>query len=268
VNLGDKTAHEVVLSIEFPKGTDIKDFTIANTSGAAARKNQQELSSKENEKIISIKSLMPNELVTVSVLTNDYAKKLLKISARHTDGLAREGSLARRPTIELTKKGLKDEIPLLLALVLGLFLPIIVLYRLRSISGGSRSINNSAFMMLHQGLINDASRMLEKELNSRGGTSFELANLGLCKALSGDLDSANKLFSAAELYCSSKHIKALVAFNRSIVSFEAGDMKNAKQQFEIAIDLAKNKIKRYVKYSVYGQSIVRDIEGFDEYKHE
>ena len=78
-------------------------------------------------------------------------------------------------------------------------------------------------------------------------------------------EDAEKLFSAAEQYSASTHIKALVAYNRSISAFEAGEIEKAKQQFEAAIGFAKNRIKTYVKYSVYGQSLVQNIEEFNEF---
>ncbi|MEJ1353135.1 MAG: hypothetical protein RPU39_00400 [Candidatus Sedimenticola sp. (ex Thyasira tokunagai)] len=271
-NLGDKSAQEIVLSIEFPKNTEISDFSISNSSGSAARENQKELKSKENEKIIYIKSLMPNESVTVSILTS-YFTDDLKVSARYSDGLAEQGELSKRPTVELANEGPKAKEAAVAALILGLLLPV-MFFQLKRLTGGTRSINNSAFMMLHQGLIEDATKMLESELSSRGATSFELANLGLCKALSGDKESAKKLFAAAELYAPTelfaplKHIKALVAFNRAISSFEEGDLGNAKAQFWTAAKLSKSHLKKYVKYSVYGQSIVNGIDGFNEFKQE
>jgi hypothetical protein len=262
-NLGDKLAQKIVLSVEFPDQTEINDFSISNSSGPAARDNQNDLKSKENEKIIKIDSLMPNELITLSILTNSYDGDP-KVTVRYPGGLAEQGSLSKRTSVQLSNEGPEAKWAALSALILGLLLPI-MLYRLKRISGGFRSINNSAFVMLHQGLIADATKMLENELSSRGATSFELANLGLCKALSGDIDTASKLYSAAELYSQSKHIKVLVAFNRAISSFEEGDLAMAKKQFLTASDLNKRRIKEYVKYSVYGQSLVKGIDGFDEF---
>lgn len=262
-NLGDEVAREIVLSVEFPDGTEINDFAIVNSSGAAARNNQSEMSSDDGEKIVKVDSLMPDEVITLSILTNSYEGSP-KVTVRYPGGLAEQGPLVKGTAVDRAGDEPEAKKAALSALILGLLLPI-MLYRLKRILNESRSINNSAFMILHQGLVEEATKMLENELNSRGATSFELANLGLCKALSSDFDTAEKLYSAAELYSSSKHIKALVAFNRAISSFEANELTMAKEQFEIASSLYKRRIKEYVKYSVYGQSLVESIEGFDEF---
>ena len=261
-NLGDEVAKEIVLSVEFPDGTEINEFSIVNSSGAAARNNQSELDSDEGEKIVKVDSLMPDEVITLSILTDSYEGSP-KVTVRYPGGLAEQGPLVKGAAVDRAGEEPEAKKAALSALILGLLLPI-MLYRLKRINE-SRSINNSAFMILHQGLVAEATKMLENELNSRGATSFELANLGLCKALSGDFDTANKFFSAAELYSGSKHIKALVAFNRAISSFEGNELTMAKEQFEIASRLYKGRIKEYVKYSVYGQSLVESIEGFHEF---
>lgn len=265
-NLGEKTATDVVLSIEFPENTKISDFSISNSSGAAARENQKILASKDNEKIIRIQSLMPSETVTVSILSSDYKKEELKVAARHSSGLAEEGSLSNRISIS-PEGGAKAKEAAVSALILGLILPI-MLYRMKAMTGGFRSRNNSAFVMMHQGLIDDAQKVLESELHLKGGTSFELANLGLCKALSGDFESANKLYAAAELYSKTMHIKALVAFNRAISDFESDDKEGAKKHFEIAIKIYKRRIKKYVSYSLYAQAMISSLGGYDEFMPE
>lgn len=242
-NLGNKVAEEIVLSVEFPDGTEISEFSIVNSSGAAARNNQNELSSEENEKIVQVDSLMPDEVITLSILTNSYEGSP-KVTVRYSGGLAEQGPLVKAPNPDAEEPQAKKAA--LAALILGLLLPI-MLYRLKRIMSEFRSLNNSAFMILHQGLIAEATKMLENEINSKGATSFELANLGLSKALSGDFDTATKLYSAAELYSKSKHIKALVAFNRAISSFDANDLTLAKEQFEIASNLYKKRIKEYVE---------------------
>jgi len=263
-NFGDKAATDVILSVEFPKDTEILDFTISNSSGAAARNNQKELPSNTNEKLFSIKSLMPDEIVTASILTKgDLAEKLL-ISARYTDGVAEQGSLNKGVKFDLSEGKPQAEKAALSALILGILLPI-MLFRLRRTMGGRRSPNNSAFMMLHQGMVEDAAKLLENELMQRGGTSFELANLGLCKALAGDSEDSEKLFTAAELYSPSKSIKSLVAFNRSISYYESGDVDAAKKQFEIASSLGKSTVRKYVKISKYAQALVNNIPEFNEY---
>lgn len=262
-NLGDMSAQEIVLSVEFSDQTEINDFSISNSSGLAAFDNQKELQSKNNEKIIYIRSLMPDEFITLSILTNSYEVDP-KVTVRYSGGLAEKGGLSKRTIVPVVNDKPEAKKAALSALILGLILPI-MLYRLQKISGGFRSINNSAFMMLHQGLVQDATKMLESQMSARGATSYELANLGLCRALNGDSDAATKLYSAAELYSKSKHIEALVAFNRAISSFEDGDSDNAKKHFSTATKVYKRRIRQYVKYSVYGQSLVKGIDGFDEF---
>lgn len=261
-NLGNKTAHKTTISIEYPEKTTILDFTISNSSGKAAKGNHKELESKGNEKLILLESLMPDEVVTISMLTDGNTEDNLNVSARYEDGIGERGILAKGFYSVPERNKYKSILSMFITLLLGVFMTF-MLYRLRQRMGGSRSVNNSAFMMLHQGLISDASKMLESEFHSKGGTAFEMANLGLCKGLSGDLEAAEKLYRSAELYSSSNPIKVLVEFNRSLSYFKAEKLEEAKLHFSNAIEINKRLVKWYVKLSEHGQNLVNH---FDEFK--
>lgn len=259
-NLGDKTAHKVTLSIEFPHDTNLLDFNVSNSSGKAANGNHKELESKPNEKLIFFEMLMPDEVVTISILTDGYDESYLKISSRYDGGVGKNGKLTKSFYIE-PENNSKPIVGALIALVTGLFVAF-MFHRLRQLMGGSRSINNSAFMLLHQGLINEATKMLESEFNSRGGTSYEIANLGLCKGLNGDIETAEKLYKSAELYSSSKKIKALVEFNRALSYFNSNELEKAKKHFSNALTSNQKMVKSYITYSVYARKLVEEIDDF------
>lgn len=264
-NLGDKIAEDVILSIEFPEDTKITDFSISSSSGAAARKNLKEIEGKVHEKIISINSLLPEETVTVSILTSEYMEKELHVSGRYSEGLVQKGFLSKRVSLDdLLEKGPQAEKAALAALLMGVLLAFMI-NRLKNDLGGSRSVNNSAFMLLHNELIEEAETILEKDMYQRGSTAYEMANLGLCKALTGDKDASEKYFSAAELYSTSKQIKALVAFNRAIVSFESDKFDDARHYFESAATLANRRIKLYVKCSKFGFKLAAHFPEFSEF---
>jgi hypothetical protein len=263
-NLGNKTAHKTTISIEYPEKTNILDFTISNSSGKAAIGNNKVLESNKNEKLIFIESLMPDEVVTIAMLTDGNKNDNLIISARYENGVGEKGILAKGFYLEPERNKYKSISGLFITLLLGVFITF-MLYRLRQRMGGSRSVNNSAFMMLHQGLIDEATKMLESEFHSKGGTAFEMANLGLCKGLSGDLDAAEKLFKSAELYSNAKPIKVLVEFNRSLTYFKSDDLDKAKLHFSNAIKTNKRLVKWYVKLSEHGQALVNNLDEFKEF---
>lgn len=262
-NLGDKTAHKVTVSIEFPEETNILDFTISNSSGNAANGNHKELDSKKSEKLFSFDMLMPDEVVTISILTDGYEEDSLNISSRYDEGVGESGKLSKRLYIKPDNSN-KSIVGALVAMLLGLFVAYMY-YRLRGLLGGSRSKNNSAFMLLHQGLINEATQMFESEFNSRGVTSYEIANLGLCKGLSGEREKAEQFYKSAELYSSSKNIKALVEFNRALSYFNSDETEKAKKHFLIAVEKDESMVKNYIKYSVYAFALVNSFEEFQRF---
>lgn len=260
-NVGDKTAHDVFLSIEFPKNIKILDSAISISSGGSAYNNQKELLSKEYEKLISIKSLMPDEVVTISILVNGASNDKAKISARYDEGIGEYGSLTKRPNSMDNQNEGRAGKAAMSALVLGALLVYMGL-RLKNIMGGVRSVNNSAFMMLHQGMIKEATKLLEDEIARRGGTSYELANLGLCKSLSGDREGGENLFKVAELYSASNSIKTLVAFNRAIAYYKDGQTDEAVKLLECAIKQSKSSIEKYLKFSKYAVELVDERDEF------
>jgi tetratricopeptide (TPR) repeat protein len=261
-NLGNKTAHKLKLSIDYPEKTNILDFTISNSTGKASAGNHKELESESSNKLILIENLMPDEIVTISILTDGLIDDSIEVSARYAEGIGQEGSLAKGFFIEPERNRYEPLYAAFVAMLLGVFMSFMI-YRLKQKLGGSRSINNSAFMMLHQGLIENATKMLESGFNSKGGTAYELANLGLCKALNGELETAEKFYKSAELYSKSKEIKALVEFNRSISYFNQNNFEKAKQHFTNAVNTSKSTIKWYVSLSDYAQELV---DKFDEFK--
>ncbi|NLQ22964.1 tetratricopeptide repeat protein [Shewanella sp. S-1] len=192
-------------------------------------------------------------------------EKELHVSGRYSEGLVQKGFLSKRVSLDdLLEKGPQAEKAALAALLMGVLLAFMI-NRLKNDLGGSRSVNNSAFMLLHNELIEEAETILEKDMYQRGSTAYEMANLGLCKALTGDKDASEKYFSAAELYSTSKQIKALVAFNRAIVSFESDKFDDARHYFESAATLANRRIKLYVKCSKFGFKLAAHFPEFSEF---
>ncbi|WP_444889498.1 tetratricopeptide repeat protein [Microbulbifer sp. DLAB2-AA] len=267
-NLGDKVAQSVILSIEFPEDTHVTDFSISSSSGAAARKNLKEIGEKKYEKIIAIDSLLPEETVTISILTNEYTENELHISGRYSEGLVQKGSLSKRVALDdLLKERPQAGKAALTALVLGILLAYMT-FRIKNELGAPRNVNNTAFMLLHNGLVEEAATVLETNMTNRGSNSYEMANLGLCKALMGSKDASEKYFSVAELYSTSKQIKALVAFNRAIVSFESDEFDDARRYFESAVTLASRRIKLYVKCSKFGTRLAEHFPEFSEHHYQ
>ncbi len=258
-NVGEKAAKEVYVSIIFNKKSVITDSAVTISSGAAAHKNQTEIASDSNEKLVRITSLMPGEIITTSLLVKDSSAVQPVVSARHADGIGRENRLVGgKSTIDVDPES-RAEKAALAALLLGILIPVMI-FRLRKKMGGLRSVNNSAFMILNQGMVEEAKRMLETEIASRGGTAFELANLGLCLALSDNREGGEKLFRAAELYSSANSIKLLVEFSRAIAAHKNGENDSATSHFSNAWNESKRGVRRYLKFSELAQRMVQECE--------
>ena len=91
--------------------------------------------------------------------------------------------------------------------------------------------------------------MIEGEIKSRGGNSHLLANHALCCAIKGDFESAAKRVDAADFYGEEKHDRAVVMFNRALISYLKGDEDEATQYIKGALRLSPDEIPRYCQFS-------------------
>jgi Tfp pilus assembly protein PilF len=122
------------------------------------------------------------------------------------------------------------------------------------------SLNNFAFVLLHQGDVAKAKHLLESAINKGEGGSHVLANYALCLAASGDSTQVNKYISASEFYASSDHDKSIVLFNKAIISLTQGNEEKFINELKEAVKKSKNEIFSYLNYSEFTKEIIKKSE--------
>ncbi|KAF1716828.1 hypothetical protein CSC74_08085 [Pseudoxanthomonas yeongjuensis] len=111
--------------------------------------------------------------------------------------------------------------------------------------------NNAAFLLLHNGLINEADEILSESVKSGRYDAYTLSNLALCKALKKEHDKAQAFMKAAKHKKRSGHAAAVIAFNDCIMSFLADKRPDAISSIRAAMRLSPKEIKKYCELSVH-----------------
>lgn len=262
-NIGTIPASNVSVAVDFVEKAKIVDTSLSFSTGSAARKPSITTSTPSCI-LFEIDSFVPNETATVSLMVDTVSTIIPSVAIKSDKTIGKLSSSVEKRVVQQSSK--KES-----RVVTGILIPLAILsqmfllFRFRNALGGFRSINNAAFMYIHQGLNEEASIMLKEQIKKDGATSFELANLGLCLGLDGDNEKAEKHFSAAEFYTSSgPGITSLIAFNRGIVAYKNSQHDEAVKCFKVALSKSKRRIKKYASYSVIMKDIFANNSAIDE----
>lgn len=264
-NLGNEPATSVVAVLEFDEKVKILDKSVSLSSGPAGEYECKVNSG--NKLTINFPSLTPGEIANISLLlqNKDIPEPIIGIKSNKTTG--QPGLLLPSKEPEKTKK---DEVRDLLtifipiAALLQVFLLIFLKPRLRSILRKTiptgTSLNNTSFLYLHAGLVEQAEKLLEDGIAQKGADPHMLSNYGLSLFLNGKDELSEKNFRAAEFYAEEKHENAVMLFSRSIVKLKNGDIDGGLSDLREAHKLSKDEIKRYCEFSVHIQELKQTIK--------
>ncbi|WP_143584227.1 hypothetical protein PWP89_08090 [Stenotrophomonas rhizophila] len=244
-NRGGKAANSVVANIKFD-GSAIKDLTTVLVPGIVEKR-----SLSKNGATLAYERLLPGETVTVNVLLDAPSKPVVSIRSDETLGSIEN----RDSTAANTKRKDVNDLSAVLVPASAIFLAAMFpfLFRwTRKLNGmTSTDRNNAAFLLLHNGLVMDAERILRSAVEAGRYDAIVLSNLALCNGLSGDHTRASALFDAAEFMQPKGHAAAVVGFNRSVILLNAGKRAQAIAELRKAISLSPKDLKRYCRLSVH-----------------
>lgn len=247
-NIGDEAARNVLVGVEYLKGTSIVDSSVAFSSGPAAGSYSVKKDAP-SKLIVTIATVTPDEQVTIALIVDGGTSLPPQIAIKSDKTVGINAPIVRELAAARDKKAeLNKVMNVLVPLALLLQIPLVIRLR-RSLGGGIRSINNVAFMYVHKGLNSEAKAILQADIVKRGATSYELANYGLCLGLDGDFDKAEKHFQAAEFYSAGKKIKGLVSLYRSILAYRRGVGDESRKHLKDAMKASPRQIKRYATFS-------------------
>lgn len=253
-NFGNETARNVNIAYSVTSPCLISDTSISMSSGPAG--NYKVETKTDTEQLINISALTPDETITVSLLLNGIPKKPISIGVKSDKSTATSGEFIReiKPKSDAKETSkIVSAVIVPIALILQIFIMLFFRPRvravLRKIIPTIRSINNTAFLYIHQGLIDEAETLLNNAIIKGGADACMLANHGLCLGLKGNNDAGLKKLEAAKFYSEHKHEKAVIAFNKGILLLKDDKKSEGLKEIENALDLSQSEISRYCEYS-------------------
>ncbi|EOX4790350.1 hypothetical protein J4H63_19600 [Vibrio alginolyticus] len=248
-NIGGLAAKNVKMQIQ-TEVTRFIDFNIASSSGAA-------FSSTESEDgkavTVVVPSLLPNEIITVTYLLD--SKGSVGVSMRSDETIGQLGPIYSLSTSRdsILNNFLGNYVPLLLVPA------VLILVFVKSYSNSTRSRseskNNTAFVLLHCGLIDEAEKIFRRSIANGEGGSHCLANYAGALSYLERVDEAELYLSAARFLSVNKHEHAIVYLNEALLAFNTGDFKRLEASFDKALELSKKHITMYSQSS----KIIQDI---------
>ncbi len=246
-NRGGKAANGVVASMKFDKST-IKDLTTVLVPGMIEAR-----SLSKNSATLEYKRLLPGETITVNVLLDAPSKPVVSIRSDETLGFPEEINSSATDKKRKYANTLSAVLVPGSAVIIAVFLFIFrrLTRRLSATGMALSDKNNAAFLLLHNGLVIDAERILSSAVENGRYDSVILSNLALCNALSGDHTKANALMDAADFMQPVGHAAAVVGFSRAVMLLDEGKRAEAIAELRRAISLSPKDIKRYCRFSVH-----------------
>lgn len=253
-NLGSKEANSTELAIKFEKDVSVLDKQIKMSSAPAGK--FEDHSKESNVVNLFFPALLAGETATISLMVDTPIQKTPEIGLRSAVSIGNEGPFIIEKPQEINRKesfgkALVALVPI--AAFLQLFLVGLLSGKFRSrisrFIPTTRSINNTAFLYIHQGLHKEAEQLLRNQIRTSGADAISLANYDLALCLNSKMEEGKKRLKATEWYSRLNHEKAVVAFNNALVSFTEDKLEEGKNYLEEALKLNKHEITRYCEFS-------------------
>lgn|SRR5574340_131570 len=258
-NHGGIAAKRVILTITF-KTAQIKDFALDTNTGS--KEVAREI--KPRSIGLTYETLLPNESVTLNLLLSAAEKPV--VSIRSDASLGSEESLdafLASPKAKVNEF-LELSVPITGAVLVLLAAFLAIFFRRSGVfETMSSDKNNAGFLLLHHGLVDDATVVLNSALHSGRYDAFTLSNLALCKALKGEHDQAKQLLRAANFRERHGHVKAVILFNEALISLVVGNKDDAIVKLKEAITKSPAPIRQYCQRSVHLDSVRNEPAFYD-----
>lgn len=245
-NIGRVSAKNVSLVVT----SMLSDFIELNVSASNGAKLTAFITDDKNKISITVPSLLPDEIITVTYLLE--RESTVDLSLRSDETIGSEG-----PIYTLSNSNSKKSI---LNNFLGDFVPFLIVIPIALLffakkyydnnSSRSTSKNNTAFVLLHSKLINKAEQIFRRSILNGEDGAHCLANYAGTLGCLNRIEEAKSYLFAAKFLAVTKHEKAIVAFNEAIIYFHEDDIDASIKAFENAIALSDKEIKMYSSNSL------------------
>ena len=249
LNKGGVSAKNISIQLS-TKDAFIKDMSI--DSDSKIQETSRSIDAHSVKLLLS--TLLPNEEVSVNVLLSKGESP--SINVRSDSSLGVNGF---ETPIESSAKEKINKASILFVPLTGLLLSVVLTFTIIRLKRQglmfSTSQNNAGFLLMHNGLIDEALGIFNAAILKGQYDVLVLSNLALCKSIKGDNDAAKKLLRAANFTKVSGHPKAVVMFNDALISLLNGSIDDALVKLKKALELSPKEISSYCKNSVHWDSI-------------
>jgi hypothetical protein len=251
-NDGGIAANKIIFKAAF-NHAEIKDFSVQSETGNTP--STQNIN--QNTLYLAFPSLLPSENVVINVLASTEDTPTVTFRSDKTFGEIKKISISKKQKYIEINNFVGYIIPFLgiiypLAAIILLRFPFVrrMVFRILRQFISKPSKNNFAFLLLHQGIIDDATNILKSSLATGHDGAYCLSNLALCKALKRDFSYAEKLIKAAYVYSYSEREAGVVTFNEALILLLKGKKDEFYSKLEKAIDMVSD-VKHYCDFSVH-----------------
>ncbi|MEE1961195.1 hypothetical protein V1387_00770 [Allomuricauda taeanensis] len=248
-NIGNVKSEDVSLKLDFNEPIEIIDLT----SNLERTEEIIKPVNNENQQLIyTINKLFPKDNFTASIA--------LKNSIENPKVILQSNNIVGRP-ISVSKTENEEKTLFKIKYFAAIFIAILTLFPVlyfstrifRRVFGEyPQNLNNTAFLSIHNGQLELARKLLEKEIATNGGTTSELSNYGLVKFLQGkNSKEYEPLLRMADFLSKSlSHNKLVLSFNRMIIYAKNNEFNKLENEFKTATQSNKTEFKKWYHYSV------------------
>lgn len=245
---GDQPAKQAFISIALDQA-EIRDIAIKTNNNV--KYSSKSLQKKSLE--LTYESILPSDSITIELLLSRPEKPKVSLRSASTIGAeAVDSKDIKNPTL---LDNLKTWfIPTILITLLVYFLAVFY-SRKAERSYFSPSKNNSAFILLHNGLITEAGMILSDAIHDGDHSPYAFSNFALFKSLSNQNEQAEALLNCAKYFTVVSHANAVYNFNKAIILYRTNNEELSLKAMREAIKLSPKLIKQYYTSSIHTQAI-------------
>ncbi len=244
-NSGGAAARDVTLGINL-SNSKFEDYSVTNSQRVPISKE----SVKDGSAEFKLERLLPGESIKISFLQSLPENPSVTLRSSESVGKEDEPAEPKASRASSINTFIKYFVPFI-----GVFTIAASIFLARLLSRSRRQRphcrNNVGFLLLHQGMVEDATRILRLAVENGEDGPHALANLALCEAMHGDAEKSNSYLNAAEYYASDDQEKSLVELSRAISFLISGNKAEFYSRLKQAISLEAKEIREYCNYSVH-----------------
>lgn len=244
-NSGGVAARDVSILISVDS-SEIRDLAISASRGLHEAIKEQ---ASKRVRIIYA-TLLPQERVTINLILSK--PESLNVDFRSNASLGKELDIsepAEKSESSTINTVAKIAVPVtgILALFVSAFSATYL--RRRGFFESGNEKNNTGFLLLHNGITDEAIAIIGSAIGDGRCDPYTLSNYALCKAMQGNFAQAEGLIMAAHFREREGHAKGVILFNKALIKLLQDDKDAAIRLLKEALSVSRKEILLYCQKS-------------------